>query len=70
MLMTSPASGVGLGTACVKAGTSLLLSLQDGAFQNPLMISQLLPILNRKTYLDLIFPDCQAPRGSRALSVC
>ena len=62
MLMTSPASGVGLGTACIKAGTSLLLSLQDGAFQNPLMISQLLPILNHKTYLDLIFPDCQASR--------
>lgn len=62
MLMTSPASGVGLGTACLKAGASLLLSLQNGAFQNPMMISQLLPILNHKTYLDLIFPDCQAPR--------
>lgn len=62
MLMASPASGVGLGTACLKAGASLLLSLQNGAFQNPMMISQLLPILNHKTYLDLTFPDCQAPR--------
>lgn len=62
MLMTSPASGVGLGPACLRARTSLLLSLQDGAFQNPMMISQLLPVLNHKTYLDLIFPDCQAPR--------
>lgn len=62
MLMTSP--GVGLGPACLKARKSLLLSLQDGAFQNPMMISQLLPVLNHKTYLNLISPDCQAPRGS------
>ncbi|XP_051056150.1 transcobalamin-2 [Phodopus roborovskii] len=62
-LMISPASGVGLGTACLKARTSLQTSIQDGAFQNPLMISQLLPVLNHKTYLDLIFPDCQAPRA-------
>lgn len=60
MLMTSP--GVGLGPACLKARKSLLLSLQDGAFQNPMMISQLLPVLNHKTYLNLISPDCQAPR--------
>ncbi|XP_005366174.1 transcobalamin-2 [Microtus ochrogaster] len=61
-LMTSPASGVGLGAACLKARASLQTSIQGGAFQNPLMISQLLPVLNHKTYLDLIFPDCQAPR--------
>lgn len=62
-LMASPASGVGLGTACLKARASLQTSIQGGAFQNPLMISQLLPVLNHKTYLDLIFPDCQAPRA-------
>lgn len=62
--MTSPASGVGLGAACLKARASLQASIQGGAFQNPLMISKLLPVLNHKTYLDLIFPDCQAPRGS------
>lgn len=62
-LMTSPASGVKLGAACLKASASLQASIQDGAFQNPLMISQLLPVLNHKTYLDLIFPDCQAPRA-------
>ncbi|KAM5238778.1 transcobalamin-2 isoform 1-T1 [Ctenodactylus gundi] len=62
MLMTSPLSGVALGTACLKARAALVASLQDGAFQNALTISQLLPVLNHKTYLDLIFPDCQAPR--------
>uniref|UniRef100_A0A8C6W6T4 Transcobalamin-2 n=1 Tax=Nannospalax galili TaxID=1026970 RepID=A0A8C6W6T4_NANGA len=62
LLMASPMHGVELGTACLKARAALLASLQDGAFQNALMISQLLPILNHKTYMDLIFPDCQAPR--------
>lgn len=62
LLMTSPVPGVKLGLACLQARTALLTSLQDGAFQNALMISQLLPVLNHKTYLDLIFPDCQAPR--------
>lgn len=62
LLMASPASGSELGTACLKAGASLLANLQGGTFQNPLMISQLLLVLNHKTYLDLIFPDCQAPR--------
>lgn len=62
LLMTSPMPGAELGIACLKARTALLASLQDGAFQNVLMISQLLPVLNHKTYLDLIFPDCQASR--------
>ncbi|PNI97929.1 TCN2 isoform 5 [Pan troglodytes] len=61
-LMTSPMPGAELGTACLKARVALLASLQDGAFQNALMISQLLPVLNHKTYIDLIFPDCLAPR--------
>ncbi|XP_032112792.1 transcobalamin-2 isoform X1 [Sapajus apella] len=62
LLMTSPMSGAKLGTACLKAKVALLASLQDGAFQNALMISQLLPVLNHKTYVDLISPDCLAPR--------
>ncbi|XP_055109146.1 transcobalamin-2 isoform X3 [Symphalangus syndactylus] len=62
LLMTSPMPGAELGTACLKARVALLASLQDGAFQNALMISQLLPVLNHKTYIDLIFPDCLAPR--------
>uniref|UniRef100_H0WSW2 Transcobalamin-2 n=1 Tax=Otolemur garnettii TaxID=30611 RepID=H0WSW2_OTOGA len=67
MLMTSPMPGVELGTACLKARAALLASLQGGAFQNALMISQLLPVLNHKTYVDLIFPDCLTPRGTAML---
>ncbi|XP_073917105.1 transcobalamin-2 [Castor canadensis] len=59
---SSPEPGAELGTVCLKAGTALLASIKEGAFQNVLMISQLLPVLNRKTYLDLIHPECQAPR--------
>lgn len=64
LLMTSPMPGAELGTACLNARAALLSSLQDGAFQNALMISQLLPVLNHKSYVDLISPDCLAPRGS------
>ncbi|XP_003419110.2 transcobalamin-2 [Loxodonta africana] len=63
LLMTSSMPGVGLGTVCRKARAALLASLQDGAFQNVLMISQLLPALNHKSYVDLISPDCLAPRA-------
>lgn len=62
--MKSSMPGVELGTACLKARAALLASVQDGAFQNALMISQLLPVLNGKSYVDLISPDCEAPRGS------
>ncbi|XP_037366787.1 transcobalamin-2 [Talpa occidentalis] len=61
-LMTSPLPGVQLGTACLKARAALLASLQEGTFKNVLMISQLLPVLNHKSYVDLISPDCLAPR--------
>ncbi|XP_004429833.1 PREDICTED: transcobalamin-2 [Ceratotherium simum simum] len=63
LLMTSPMRGVQLGKACLKARAALLASLQDGAFQSVLMISQLLPVLNHKSYVDLISPDCLAPRA-------
>ncbi|KAF0881714.1 TCO2 protein, partial [Crocuta crocuta] len=62
LLMKSSMPGVELGRACLKARAALLASLQDGAFQNALMISQLLPVLNGKSYVDLISPDCKAPR--------
>lgn len=65
-LMTSHTHGMELGTACLKAGAALLASLQAEAFQNVLMISQLLPVLNHRSYVDLISPDCLAPRGSQA----
>ncbi|XP_023561591.1 transcobalamin-2 isoform X2 [Octodon degus] len=61
-LISSPMSGAKLGTACLKARAALLGSLHDKTFQNAVMISQLLPVLNLKTYVDLISPDCQAPR--------
>ncbi|KAB1255161.1 Transcobalamin-2 [Camelus dromedarius] len=62
LLMTSHTPTVELGAACLKAKAALLASLQHKTFRNPLMISQLLPVLNRKSYVDLISPDCQAPR--------
>ncbi|TKC44727.1 hypothetical protein EI555_012728 [Monodon monoceros] len=62
LLMASLRPTVELGTACLKAKAALLASLQHKAFQNPLMISQMLPILNQKSYVDLISPDCEAPR--------
>lgn len=61
-LMTSHMPGEELGTSCLKATTALLASLKDEAFQNVLMISQLLPVLNHRSYVDLISPDCLAPR--------
>ncbi|XP_066226565.1 transcobalamin-2 [Saccopteryx leptura] len=62
LLLSSPVPGVELGTACLNARSALLTSLQNRAFQNVLMISQLLPVLNHKSYVDLISPDCLAPR--------
>ncbi|XP_037673189.1 transcobalamin-2 [Choloepus didactylus] len=63
LLMTFSTPGVQLGRPCLKARTGLLASLQDGTFQNALVISQLLPVLNHKSYVDLISPDCLAPRA-------
>lgn len=62
LLMKSFMPGVELGRVCLKARAALLASLQDGAFQNALVVSQLLPVLNGKSYVDLISPDCEAPR--------
>ncbi|KAM4827457.1 transcobalamin-2 [Thomomys bottae] len=62
LLMTSTMPIEELATDCLKARTALLASVQEETFQNVHMISQLLPVLNGKTYLDLIFPDCQAPK--------
>ncbi|XP_032251047.1 transcobalamin-2 [Phoca vitulina] len=62
LLMNSFMPEKKLGTACLKARAALLASMQDGAFKNVLIISQLLPVLNGKSYVDLISPDCEAPR--------
>ncbi|XP_047618434.1 transcobalamin-2 isoform X1 [Phacochoerus africanus] len=61
-LMTSLKPTEKQGTACLKAKAALLDSLQHKAFQNPLVISQLLPVLNQKSYVALISPNCQAPK--------
>ncbi|XP_060048794.1 transcobalamin-2 isoform X2 [Erinaceus europaeus] len=53
----------GLGAVCSQAKAALVSSLQEGAFQNALVISQLLPTLNHRSYADLLSPDCQAPRA-------
>ncbi|XP_038619731.1 transcobalamin-2 [Tachyglossus aculeatus] len=45
-------------SACERAGMALVRSLRDGDFQNPVTLSQLLPVLHHKTYLDLIPFDC------------
>ncbi|XP_006894853.1 PREDICTED: transcobalamin-2 isoform X2 [Elephantulus edwardii] len=63
MLMTSSMPNVRLSLVCHKARDALLTSLQGRGFQNVLMLSQLLPVLNHKSYVDLIFPDCLAPRA-------
>ncbi|CAK7314744.1 TCN2 [Vulpes lagopus] len=62
LLMNSFMPGQKLGTACLKARTALLANMKDEAFRNALLISQLLPVLNGKSYVDLISPDCEAPR--------
>lgn len=62
LLRTSPMAGIQLGAACLKARAALVASIQDGSFENVLMISQLLPVLNSKSYVDLISPNCLAPR--------
>ncbi|XP_055972508.1 transcobalamin-2 [Sorex fumeus] len=64
LLMTSPMPGVELGAACLKARAALVASIQDGNFENVLMISQLLPVLNSRNYVDLLSPDCWAPRAT------
>ncbi|KAM9097249.1 transcobalamin-2 isoform 1-T2 [Sarcophilus harrisii] len=49
--------------ACLRVGDVLLKGLQEGAFQNPLPLSQLLPILHGRTYLSLRQLDCKDYRG-------
>lgn len=61
-LISSPVSGMKLSAACLKARAVLLDSLHDETFQNAAVISQLLPVLNLKTYVDLLSPDCHATR--------
>ncbi|XP_027720167.1 transcobalamin-2 isoform X2 [Vombatus ursinus] len=49
--------------ACLRAGNALMKGLEEGAFQNPIPLSQLLPILHQRTYLSLMQLDCNDERG-------
>ncbi|XP_044131772.1 transcobalamin-2 [Bufo gargarizans] len=44
---------------CSKAITALMDGLKEGKFSNPMMMSQLLPVLFQKSYLDVANVDCQ-----------
>ncbi|XP_069070558.1 transcobalamin-2 isoform X1 [Pleurodeles waltl] len=46
-------------TECSKAVEILIESLKQGLFSNPMMMSQLTPVLHRKTYLDISTMDCR-----------
>uniref|UniRef100_F7AW59 Transcobalamin-2 n=1 Tax=Ornithorhynchus anatinus TaxID=9258 RepID=F7AW59_ORNAN len=52
-------------SACERAGIALMRSLRNGDFQNPVTLSQLLPVLHHKTYLDLIPFDCSKEKAHR-----
>lgn len=45
-------------TECSKAVEILIESLKQGLFSNPMMMSQLMPVLHRKTYLDISTMHC------------
>ncbi|XP_020852018.1 transcobalamin-2 isoform X2 [Phascolarctos cinereus] len=49
--------------ACLRAGDALIKGLEEGAFQNPIPLSQLLPVLHQRTYLSLMQLDCSDERG-------
>lgn len=63
LLGTQTLDGEELGPRCRRAEVALERSLREGAFRNVLVISQLLPALNHRSYADLLTPDCQAPRA-------
>lgn len=48
-----------------KGMDALLGSLEQGHFQNPMIMSQLLPVLNGKSYLDIATMECRAEQGNR-----
>ncbi|XP_068937868.1 transcobalamin-2 isoform X2 [Petaurus breviceps papuanus] len=49
--------------ACLRAGDAIMKGLEEGAFQNPIPLSQLLPVLHHRTYLSLMQLDCNDERG-------
>ncbi|XP_050779791.1 transcobalamin-2 [Gopherus flavomarginatus] len=52
---------------CPKGMDALLGSLEQGHFQNPMIMSQLLPVLDGKSYLDIATMECQAEQDTLEL---
>ncbi|EMP27579.1 Transcobalamin-2 [Chelonia mydas] len=50
-----------------KGMDALLGSLEQGHFQNPMIMSQLLPVLNGKSYLDIATMECRAEQDTLEL---
>ncbi|XP_056393207.1 transcobalamin-2 isoform X2 [Hyla sarda] len=44
---------------CLKAITALMNGLKEGKFSNPQMMSQLMPVMFQKSYLDVAKVDCK-----------
>ncbi|XP_054852896.1 transcobalamin-2 [Eublepharis macularius] len=49
---------------CPKGMAALLGKLEEGRFQNPLVGSQLLPVLHGKSYVDIANMECPAEEGT------
>ncbi|XP_072354039.1 transcobalamin-2 isoform X2 [Scyliorhinus torazame] len=49
----------------LKGKEKLLIEAQKGAFHNPMALSQLLPVLHEKTYLDIGQMDCSKERDGQ-----
>lgn len=49
---------------CPNGMAALLGKLEEGSFQNPLVGSQLLPVLHGKSYVDIASIECHAKEGT------
>uniref|UniRef100_A0A8D0HL90 Transcobalamin-2 n=1 Tax=Sphenodon punctatus TaxID=8508 RepID=A0A8D0HL90_SPHPU len=52
---------------CLKGMAAILGSLEQGQFQNPMIVSQLLPVLHGKSYVDLGTMQCQGEKDTLVL---
>ncbi|CAM5160553.1 unnamed protein product [Eretmochelys imbricata] len=58
------AAGMSKKPECPKGMDALLGSLEQGHFQNPMIMSQLLPVLDGKSYLDIATMECRAEQDT------
>ncbi|KAH1180168.1 transcobalamin-2 isoform X1 [Mauremys mutica] len=61
------ATGMSKKPECPKGMDALLGSLEQGHFQNPMIMSQLLPVLDGKSYLDIATMECRAEQDTSEL---